>query len=154
MTTKDGLTIKQTKFVKGVVEGKSGLQAALDAYDTDDQMVAGQIAYENMRKPVIREQVEQALKVQGLELSSILKNLGDLATRDVQNVSADAKIKANVELLKLIGAYPKDKSGSSVQINVGDKVINLTYGEAKKELEDLNSVIGEIVNDVESTPTE
>lgn len=47
------LTPKQKKFVNAIVEWKTGTQAALEAYDTDEYFTAASIAYENLKKPQI-----------------------------------------------------------------------------------------------------
>ena len=49
----DELTKKQKGFVKDYIETGNGLKSALNNYDTDDENVAGVIAYDNLRKPKI-----------------------------------------------------------------------------------------------------
>ncbi len=55
--TKKKLTRKQKKFVDEYVKGKTGTQAAKEAYNVEDDNTAAVIASENLRKP----QIEQAL---------------------------------------------------------------------------------------------
>lgn len=47
------LTRKQKGFVKDIAEGKTGTEAALNNYETEDENTAAVIASENLRKPNI-----------------------------------------------------------------------------------------------------
>lgn len=76
MTQRKPLTIKQAKFVKAKLEGKSGTQAALEAYDTTPK-VARTIAAENMAKPNIREILQAEFAKQGITLEAIVKPIAD-----------------------------------------------------------------------------
>jgi len=149
MKMSSGLTPKQTKFIQGMAAGKSGTQAALEAYDTDDPIVAGGIASDNLQKPYIRERVEEALKAAGLDLNSVASNLRGLASKEVDKVSGDTVLRANVEILKLLGAYPGSKH-TQVSVSVKANLNGKSYGELKQEFESLNSINGEIIDDVEA----
>jgi hypothetical protein len=59
--TKKRLTRKQKGFVKDTVEGKTGVAAALNNYDTDDYRTANAIAVENLQKPAIINAIQDAL---------------------------------------------------------------------------------------------
>jgi len=59
MTERIKPTFKQQEFAREYVNSKgNGTQAALKAYDTGDPMVASVIAYENLKKPYIKEAIE------------------------------------------------------------------------------------------------
>ena len=64
--------MKQAKFVKAKAEGKSGIQAALIAYDTTSPNVAGAIAAENLQKPNVKEAIDKEMERQGLTLEKII----------------------------------------------------------------------------------
>lgn len=71
------LTDKQRKFVKAKAEGKTGVQAAMEAYDTDDYNTANVIAVENLQKPTIQEAVQKEMARQGIDLESIVRPITD-----------------------------------------------------------------------------
>lgn len=50
---KKRLSFKEKGFVADIAKGKTGVQAALDNYDTNDYNTAGAIASENLKKPKI-----------------------------------------------------------------------------------------------------
>lgn len=74
---KPKLTIKQAKFVKAKSEGKTGVQAAMEAYDTTNYSTANAIAVENLQKPSIQEAVQHEMARQGIDLESIVKPIAD-----------------------------------------------------------------------------
>ena len=57
----NSLTVKQKTFVAGIVSGKSGTSAAIEAYKPKNANTAGVIAYENLRKPKIIEEINNTL---------------------------------------------------------------------------------------------
>lgn len=50
----------------------------------------------------------------GLSLDVITENIGQLANSKPDKISGDVKLKANIELLRLYGAYPSTKHSSVV----------------------------------------
>lgn len=52
------LTPKQQEFANGILEGKSGTQAAVDAYNVKNRKTASVIAAENLAKPSIEEYLQ------------------------------------------------------------------------------------------------
>ena len=71
------LTTKQRKFVKAKIAGKSGIQSALEAYDTTDVNTANQIAVDNLLKPTIAAALEAAYLRQGITIDAIVKPVAD-----------------------------------------------------------------------------
>ena len=129
------MTLKQKLFIKNFVNnGGNGTQAALAAYDTADPSVAKVIGSENLTKPNIREAIEEALRSKGLSLDVITDNIGHLATARPDKVTGDTVLRANVELLKLHGAYP-DKKSYQFSYSVKQQLSSLSFEEVKKELE-------------------
>lgn len=55
------LTKKERGFVKEILKGKNGTEAALAAYDTDKPLTAASIASENLTKPKIVNAIHAAL---------------------------------------------------------------------------------------------
>lgn len=151
--TPDGkLTPKQALFVKKVIEGiptgKSLTQSALEVYDTDDPLVARNIASENVAKPIIKESIEQAFVENGLGLTTITGNLAKLATKEADKVSADVILRTNVELLKLLGAYPRHGK-ANLNVNISAKVKDMSFSEAKKALAQLRGKTEGFMEDAE-----
>lgn len=141
------LTRKQDIFIKGILCGQSATQAALTAYNTDNPNIAKVIASENLTKPNIREALNAALSSQGLTLDVIVGNLGDIATSKPEKVTGDTVLKANVELLKLHGAYPGKKS-YQFSVSARADIRSMTFQEARKALGKLNSQIEELLTEV------
>lgn len=66
------MTIKQRKYVQGVVSGKSKKQSALDAgYAESTALTASQ----NIESDLLWDEIEQAYKQRGLTLASLVDQL-------------------------------------------------------------------------------
>src|SRR6185312_188708 len=100
-------SIKQLKFVQGVAAGKSGTQAALDAYDTDDPEVAHAISTENLRKPSIRDMLQRELEKQGITLEAIIKPVVNALNDD----DIDTQLKGHDRAVRLI--MPKEEANGN-----------------------------------------
>lgn len=74
---KPKLTVKQAKFVKGVVEGKPKYKAAMDAYNVKNADTAGQIANENLKKTSVQQALHIALEKHGLTPDSVVTVVAD-----------------------------------------------------------------------------
>lgn len=147
--THNKLTRSQDSFVKGIVSGKNPTQSAMAAYDVSNPKTASVIASQNLNKLSIREALEEALSSNGLSLSSITSNLGSLANTKPDKVSGDTVLKANVELLKLHGAYP-DKKSFQFSYSVKDKIESMSFQELKAEVVKLDTDLKELLE--EATP--
>lgn len=149
---KNGLTPKQNNFTNEVLKqiketGQPNLtQAALKTYDTTDYKTAQNISSENLSNPIINEVIHQAIDGQGLTLNENLKEVIGLAKAEVVKVSAETKLKANLELLRLRGADPGKKS-YQFNMSVKGKIKDLTYTEAQTELSELDTKIDELESD-------
>lgn len=152
---RNGLTPKQDTFTKVVLKqiadkGEANLtEAALQVYNTTSRKSASVIASNNLGIVSVREKIEQALSSQGLSLSIITNNLGNLANSKPEKVSGDTVLKANVELLKLYGAYP-DKKSFQFSYSAKEKIENMSYKEAREELAKLDADLKELLE--EDTP--
>lgn len=71
------LTYKQAKFVKAKAEGKSGVQAAKEAYGVSNYNTAAVIAAENINKPNIKEALHAEMVKQGIDIASVVKPVKD-----------------------------------------------------------------------------
>lgn len=142
------MTLKQRLFVQNYLRSGNGTQAALETYDTNDPNVAKVIASENLTKPNIREALDEALRSNGLSLDVITGNIGNLANARPEKISGDTVLKANVELLKLHGVYP-DKKSYQFNMSVKAKIKDMSYDEAKRELEKVNADLAELMKESE-----
>lgn len=102
------LTIKQAKFVKAKAEGKTGVEAAMIAYDTDSYSVANAIAGENLRKPSIREALHAELSRQGITIEKIVKPV----VNALNNENIEIQLKGHDRAIKLLGV-DKQEGGTT-----------------------------------------
>jgi len=116
---KTKLTPKQAVFVKEYAKTKNGTKAALIAYDTDDEVTAAAISYENLRKPQIRTITEQLFSIE--KTQQIVDNLHKLS---ISAQNEETQVKATKEWLDR--AVPKTESNASLNFtqinnNLGSK---------------------------------
>lgn len=141
-TLSNGLTPKQEKFKQVVLQqiaekGEiNGTQAALEAYETTDKVTASTIAHENMNKPLISNDIEQALSANGISSDGILKNINGLAEAAPAKVTGETVLKANLAILKLLGHGDNGKKGKS-SLTINNTMINIGYDEAKQKLQEV-----------------
>jgi phage terminase small subunit len=131
---KKRLTIKQREFVREYTDPNgangNGTRAALVAYDTEDEHTAHSIAYENLRKPAIRQAMETALMERNLTPNRIAYTLDqsldankvvigtNTATRETVTIETpDHNIRLKgVELTaKLLNAFPGKEGENGVR---------------------------------------
>lgn len=149
---KNKLTRKQVAFIKGVASGRTPTESAMEVYNAKSKRVATSIASENLTKPSIREAIDNALSSQGLSLSVIMGNLGEMANSKPERISGDTKLKANMEILKLIGAYP-DKKTVGVSFSLQQKVSSMTFEEVRQELEKITKENQQFLAEIRSNST-
>lgn len=143
------LTLKQRKFVVGYIEnGGNGTQAAMNVYNAKNYNTAHTIASENLQKPTIREAIDGALRTKGLTPDVITGNLGNLANSKPEKVSGDTVLKANVEVLKLMGAYPGSKH-TTVNVSFKAKLKDMKYQDLKKYVEEMRQNNDELIKEIE-----
>lgn len=125
------LTPKQAKFVKAKAEGKTGVQAAMEAYDTTDYATANAIAVENLQKPTIQQAVQESMVKQGLTVDLVVKPIVDGLSANKTGFNKDGdflefgpdhstRLKASSMALDLMGA--KQKGETTVNINFNQVV--------------------------------
>jgi phage terminase small subunit len=116
MTKKPKLTPKQAKFVKGVAQGKSQTQAALEAYDTTSIDVAKNIGSDNLTKPNVREAIELAMEKLNLTPDRVLKPIDDALNDD----DVKTRLMGTDRALKLM----QPRGDSNININFNQVVQN------------------------------
>lgn len=121
------LTQKQRKFVNEYADKPNGVQAALISYDTTDYATAGAIAYENLKKP----QIIQELKTLGFDSNNARRVVGEILNDE--SIEPQHRIKAAENVFKVNGDYAPDKhvnlnlDGTSTERTreLGDRIIGL-----------------------------
>ena len=145
------LTRKQTIFVREVIKGSNATQAALAAYDTDNVNSAKVIGSKLLTNANIQEVINDSLNSEGLSPSVLAKNIGNLANSTPQKVSGETVLKANVELLKLHGAYPNNKT--TIQRDYMAESMarfdKMSVKELEEELENIRAETAEILAESE-----
>lgn len=150
--THNKLTKSQDSFVKGIVSGKTPTQSAMIAYNVSNSKSASVIASQNLNKLSIREALDEALRSNGLSLSVITSNLGSIANSKPEKISGDTVLRANVELLKLHGAYPSTKH-ERLNVNVKAKWSNLTFQQIKERRKEIDQELKEVLSEDEPAYT-
>jgi phage terminase small subunit len=113
--SKPKLTVKQAKFVKAKAEGKTGVEAAMIAYDTTDVRTAAAISSENLTKPNIQEVLNNAMEKAGITVEAAIAPIGEA----LRNDELDMRLKGSDRALKLM----LPKAETTTNINFGT-VIN------------------------------
>ena len=82
---KQRLTDKQRLFVAYYLATLNGTEAALQAYDAKDRLVAANIASENLRKPYIRAAINEELQQRTMTANEVLARLTEHATVSIED---------------------------------------------------------------------
>lgn len=132
-----GLTHKETVFVKEKAKGKSGVAAALIAYDTTDYNTASMIASENLSKPKIvkaladriPDDLLEKVHLEGLQATTIkFTPEGEM----IQNTDFFTRHKYLDAAYKLKGSYAPEKS---MRLNVETTIDNPEADKLRQEYE-------------------
>ncbi|MDE2232919.1 MAG: terminase small subunit [Patescibacteria group bacterium] len=97
------LTKKQRKFVNAYVEGKPGVKAALEAYDTEKYNVANAIATENLQKPAIVAELHKL----GFDSNNAKRVVGEILNDDT--VEPTARLNAADKVFKVNSDYAPER---------------------------------------------
>jgi len=110
---KPKLTPKQAKFVRGIAQGKTNTDSALEAYDTDDYNVAKVIASENLTKPNVQQAIEIARVKLNITPERALKPIDDA----LNDPDLEMRLKGSDRALKIMGIANKGDGSTSIQFN-------------------------------------
>lgn len=127
--SKPKITVKEAKLIKGIAEGKTKRQAAMDAYDTNTIETAAVIASEVLRKPNVQEALDIALDKYGLTIERAVEPInkalnakkivpieGDFYVTDVDDL--DMQLKGSDRALKLMGVSQEKGASTNNFIQV------------------------------------
>ena len=115
------LTLKQEQFVNEYIKTGNGTQSAMEVYATNNEVTAGAVAYENLKKP----HVATAIARKTLEMREILKP--ERIISDMVDIQAEARsdgaygaaVKVSELLGKAAGLWDRDPDQADrIQINI------------------------------------
>ena len=147
----NGLTLPQANFVKSIIKqfqtkGKINYsQAVMESYNVKNINSASTIAADNLQNITIQDQIKQAFTANGLTLGTISGNLGYYANVRAEKVGAEASIKANIELLKLLNAYPGQKK-TTVSLSMKANLNKMAFNDVKTELEKVDTELKNVMD--------
>ena len=121
-------TIKQKQFVKRYIEnGGNGTQAAMDVYNAKNYNTAHAIAVDNLQKPTIRREIEQAMEAKGLTNEYISELLKEATVAGLGQKATNSDTLRGLELMLRV----KDAFPSKVQKTAH---LRIDYKQEKEEL--------------------
>lgn len=82
----NGMTVKQKKFVSGMVRHGNQTRAARDAYETKKDSSAGAIGTQLMRRDDVRKELQRQLTEQGMSIKYLLEGKKRIITRGMEDV--------------------------------------------------------------------
>ena|SRR3990167_3921945 len=124
----NGLTIKQDRFIDETIRTANPTEAAVLVYNVKDRIVGNSVASENLRKPLIQEELKQRMIDNGV-------NADFLIQKHKRNTSQASNLAASNTALdmfyKILGAYaPERKIGVNIDLTTDDTSLS----EAIKDL--------------------
>lgn len=138
------LSLKQKKFLSYYLKTGNSTESALQAYNVKSRRNAKVLAYQTLDQPIVQDALTNALKKNNVTLEGQTDRLKEIANDwQPDKVSSDTVLKANIELLKLLKAYPdrvqKHESKKTI-LNLNSKnfddLIKL-HKQSSKEIEDI-----------------
>ena len=138
------LSLKQRSFIRKYIQTGNATEAAFQSYSTKDRKTAQNIGSQNLDKPEIQDALEEALKKNNITLENVTSEVADLAfTKDVRP-TVETKLRANVELLKLLKAYP-EKINRSYSVSIKSQLASKDFKELlelhKQKTQELHDII-------------
>jgi len=137
------LSLKQKKFINNYLKTGNAPEAALEAYDTKNRPSAQALGAQTLDLPEVQSEIDKALEKNGITLDKVTDRVQQMASWSPDKVSSDTVLKANIELLKLLKAYPdkvQKHDTRSIKINLNSKdfkeLIQL-HKDKSSEIEDI-----------------
>lgn len=145
------ITLKQKLFAKKYVDTMGNAQqAALEVYDVKKRSTAGNIGHENLKKPLVQEEIKKILVRKGIDLDDMTQDLHDAIKTNLADGKPSMAVGADLLKFayKLHDVIPGTKN---LNLNYSKKEIisNKSYDEIKAELEKLNKLTQKLI---ENTP--
>jgi len=135
--SKHNLTEKERGFVIAKVNGKSNVQAVMNAYDVTSKESAKAMGTKLMDKPEIRQAIEELMETSGLSRSYRVQKLKE----HVDNRDPGVSLRALDMSFRLDASYPPTRnvslSASTPIAPIDIEVLERMFGNSKGELQDL-----------------
>lgn len=139
----NGLTFKEQALVNNVIDQvkktgtvnltKAGKEAYPNANANSAKSMFGEVI---KRKPLVLETIQEALKASGITLKKAGENVSKLANTTPEKISADVVLKANVEIFKLLNAYPKQQS-AHINLNIDANTKGMSLPDIQKSIQEI-----------------
>jgi phage terminase small subunit len=142
-------TLKQKLFAQKYIEKKgNGAQAALEVYDVSPK-TAKDVAYQNLQKPVVQEEIRKELDKAGLTvnyLNSKSKKVIDLVDKvDPKTIGVATNHLQFV--YKLHNVLPAKKS-MHMSMSLRDQLPSKDFDEVKEQLQKLTDTTNALLEEV------
>ena len=137
-------SIKQKKFVQALVKTGNATDAVLASYNTTNRKSAQVLGSQNLDKPEVQAELEKALAKNNITLDKVTGNINNLANEQPYKPSSDVILKSNIELLKLMKAYP-ERVNKSVSYSIKQNVSNKSFSELIEHHKQRRLEIDEII---------
>lgn len=133
----NGLTQKEIKLIRGILEGKTKRQAALEAYNAKTPETASAMASETLSKPNVQEALQLALSKQGITIEKVVEPVTkalnatvkirtqDGVVVDTEEPDLEMQLKGHDRAMKILNVN-QAKDGST---NANFIQVNNNYGD-------------------------
>lgn len=139
-----GLTVKERKYVKKLIEIGNGTEAVAQVYDVKKRITAARMSKMIKQKPHVQRAIQDALKRKGLTTDQLAENIAFLANTRPDKISADVVLRSNIEVLKLQGAYDKMNKTQSFKAIITKLPNKTLIMELEKRSKSSGNLISEI----------
>ncbi len=141
-------SLKQKLFAKQYVETLGNKQkASLGVYNVKSKRNANSIAYQNLQKPLVQQEIKHLLQKKGLDPDYLSDNLKDAIENNLKYGKASQAVGADLLKFtyKLWDLIPSNKN---LNLNYSRKeIISKDYDEVKKELSKLSEMTKKLLSD-------
>lgn len=128
------LTVKQKLFAQEYVANRgNGTQAALKVYDVKNADVANTVATENIRKPLVAEEIQRGFEKAGLSKEKVFEKFTEATLAGIGEKAKNSdSIKGFETLFKLFNWFP-----NNIKRSQHESIKYVFDGKSDKELNDL-----------------
>ena len=149
MPTATMLRPQDKQFAKEyVANGGNGRQAVLKVFDIENENSADVKASRLLSNDKVKKTIEEEAAQLNITHSTILQDFKQITAHKPENVSADAFLKANIELAKLLNMYPGSKH-TNLNLSLKGNINNMTSKEAKETLKKIREDNDSVLQDTE-----
>lgn len=142
-------TIKQKMFAQAIIRNKgNATKSAMEVYDVKSRRNAKIIGVTNMQKEVVKEEIQEIMKQQGMTPGYILQKMDQSLNQSigVKAKNADA-VKLLDMMLKLSDAYPKKQSihkSMSIKYNLSQEDATIAQSKLSQLHDTTASLLAEL----------